>query len=208
MGFYPDRVPDWFSKLFSSYHWHGDREDKKVHLTFDDGPTPEATEFVLRELAKHRFQATFFCIGDQVAKNPEIYDLVQENGHRVGNHSFHHLNAWNTSKDDYLNNVDHCAELVSSNLFRPPYGHITVKTATGLKEKGYKIILWDVLSGDFDPNRTSDSCLKALKKNTRNGSVIVFHDSEKSFEQLQKILPSYLEFLKENGWTSKVISEA
>ncbi|WP_292892045.1 polysaccharide deacetylase family protein [Nonlabens sp.] len=206
MGLYPDRIPYWFSKLFSSYFWHGDRQNKRVYLTFDDGPTPEATDFVLRELAKQQFQATFFCIGDQVAKNPEIYDLIQEKGHRVGNHTFHHLNAWTASTDEYLNNVDQCAELVSSNLFRPPYGRITGKLTKGLKEKGYKIILWDVLSGDFDPSRTSGSCLTALKKNTRNGSVIVFHDSEKSFQQLQKILPPYLEFLRENGWASKAIS--
>jgi peptidoglycan/xylan/chitin deacetylase (PgdA/CDA1 family) len=206
MGLYPDLVPDWFSNLFSNYYWHGDREHKRVYLTFDDGPTPEATEFVLHELAKHQFEATFFCIGDQVAKNPEIYDLIQEKGHRVGNHTFHHLNAWTASKDKYLNDVDECSELISSNLFRPPYGRITGKVARDLKEKGYKIILWDVLSGDFDPSRTSDSCLNALKKNTNNGSIIVFHDSEKSFQQLQKILPPYLEFLKQNGWTSKVIS--
>lgn len=208
MGLYPDRVPDWFSNLFSNYYWHGDREYKRVYLTFDDGPTPEATEFVLSELAKHQFEATFFCIGDQVAKNPEIYELVQEKGHRVGNHTFHHLSAWSASKEEYLNNVDQCAELVNSNLFRPPYGRITGKVAKDLKEKGYKIILWDVLSGDFDLSRTADSCLEALKKSTRKGSVIVFHDSLKSFQQLQRILPPYLEFLKENGWTSKAISSS
>lgn len=206
MGYYPDRVPDWFSHLFSRYHWHGDREHQKVYLTFDDGPTPEVTEFVLSQLAKYQFQATFFCIGDQVTKNPDIYDLVQEKGHRVGNHTFHHLNAWTTPKEEYLNNVAHCSELVDSRLFRPPYGRITTTIARGLKEKGYKIVLWDVLSGDFDPNRTADSCLKALKKNTRNGSVIVFHDSKKSFQQLQKILPPYLEFLKENAWSSTALS--
>jgi len=206
MGWYPDCVPDWFSNLFPSYHWHGDREHKNVYLTFDDGPTPEATDFVLSQLAKHQFQATFFCIGDQVAKNPEIYDRIQEKGHRVGNHTFHHLNAWTARKDTYLNNVEYCSKLVNSSLFRPPYGRITDKVATGLKEKGYQIILWDVLSGDFDPSRTSDSCLKALKKNTRNGSVIVFHDSERCLKQLEEILPTYLEFLKEHGWTSRVIS--
>jgi peptidoglycan/xylan/chitin deacetylase (PgdA/CDA1 family) len=205
MKIYPDSIPDWFSNLFKSYHWHGDRKKKTVYLTFDDGPTPIVTEFVMQELDKHGFQASFFCIGDQVAKNPEIYDLVQERGHRVGNHTHNHLDAWTSKKDTYLENVSKCSQLVASKLFRPPYGHLTPKVANALKEKGFKIVLWDVISGDFDRKRSSVSCLKNLKKNTRNGSVVVFHDSDKAFKKLQEILPPYLKFLKKNGWNSEVL---
>ncbi|MFT7285390.1 polysaccharide deacetylase family protein [Nonlabens sp.] len=205
MKIYPDSIPDWFSNLFKSYHWHGDRKEKKVFLTFDDGPTPIVTEFVMNELHKFGFEATFFCIGEKVTQHPAVYNRIIINGHRVGNHTHNHLDAWTSKKDTYLNNVSKCSQLVASKLFRPPYGHLTPKVANTLKEKGYKIVLWDVISGDFDRKRSSISCLKNLKKTTRNGSVVVFHDSDKAFKKLQEILPPYLKFLKKNGWNSEVL---
>lgn len=191
--------------MFKNYYWHGNREEKTVYLTFDDGPTPLVTDYVIDLLSQYGFKATFFCIGDKVDRYPETYKLLENKGHRVGNHTYHHLNAWTTKRDMYLNDINECRKVVDTKLFRPPYGRITRDVTQGLIKKGYKIVLWDVLSGDFDQSRTSESCLKNLKKNTRNGSVIVFHDSDKSFEKLKVILPEYLVFLKRKGWNSESI---
>ncbi|WP_438968658.1 polysaccharide deacetylase family protein [Nonlabens sp.] len=199
-------MSDWFSRRFSSYYWHGNREERTIYLTFDDGPTPEVTDFVMEQLDKFQYKATFFCIGEKVKQFPKTYDKLLENGHIIGNHTQHHLNAWKTSSETYLEDVTECAKHIDSNLFRPPYGRIKRDITKNLIAKGYKIILWDVLSGDFDMNRAAASCLKNLKKNTKNGSVIVFHDSEKSFEKLKQILPEYLSFIESKGWKSKSIS--
>ncbi|WP_298950755.1 polysaccharide deacetylase family protein [uncultured Nonlabens sp.] len=193
--------------MFKNYYWHGNRGEKTVYLTFDDGPTPLVTDFVTDLLSQYGFKATFFCIGDKVDRYPATYKLLENQGHQVGNHTYHHLNAWTTKKNRYLDNIDECSKVVDTKLFRPPYGRITSTVTKRLINKGYQIVLWDVLSGDFDQKRTAASCLKNLKKNTRNGSVIVFHDSDKSFEKLKIILPKYLKFLKEKGWDSKSISK-
>ncbi|MEO9953203.1 polysaccharide deacetylase family protein [Nonlabens sp.] len=193
--------------MFKNYYWHGNRGEKTVYLTFDDGPTPLVTDFVTDLLSQYGFKATFFCIGDKVDRYPETYRLLKNQKHQIGNHTYHHLNAWTTKRKTYLDNVNECSKVVNTKLFRPPYGRITPSVTKKLIKKGNKIVLWDVLSGDFDQSRTSESCLKNLKKNTRNGSVIVFHDSDKSFEKLKVILPEYLAFLKEKGWESKSISQ-
>lgn len=193
--------------MFKNYYWHGNRGEKTVYLTFDDGPTPLVTDYVINLLSQYGFKATFFCIGDKVDRYPETYRLLKNENHQIGNHTYHHLNAWTTKKNRYLDDIDECSKVVDTKLFRPPYGRITRALTQRLIKKGYKIVLWDVLSGDFDQSRTSESCLKNLKKNTRNGSIIVFHDSDKSFEKLKVILPEYLAFLKEKGWNSKSISQ-
>lgn len=193
--------------MFKNYYWHGNRGEKTVYLTFDDGPTPLVTDYVINLLSQYGFKATFFCIGDKVNRYPETYRLLKNENHQIGNHTYHHLNAWTTKKNRYLDNIDECSKVVETKLFRPPYGRITRALTQRLIKKGYKIVLWDVLSGDFDQSRISESCLKNLKKNTRNGSIIVFHDSDKSFEKLKVILPEYLAFLKEKGWNSKSISQ-
>ncbi|WP_405369908.1 polysaccharide deacetylase family protein [Nonlabens sp. Asnod2-A12] len=193
--------------MFKNYYWHGNRGEKTVYLTFDDGPTPLVTDYVINLLSQYGFKATFFCIGDKVNRYPETYRLLKNQNHQIGNHTYHHLNAWTTKKNRYLDNIDECSKVAETKLFRPPYGRITSAVTQRLIKKGYKIVLWDVLSGDFDQSRTSESCLKNLKKNTRNGSIIVFHDSDKSFEKLKVILPEYLAFLKEKGWNSKSISQ-
>lgn len=164
------------------------------------------TDFVLEQLDKFEYKATFFCIGDKVKQFPNTYNNLLAKGHKVGNHTQHHLNAWKTPSEIYSGDVKECAKHINSKLFRPPYGRITRKLTKELIEQGYKIVLWDVLSGDFDQNRTVASCLKNLKKNTKNGSVIVFHDSEKSFEKLRQILPEYLRFIESRGWKCKAIS--
>lgn len=205
MHWYPDIIRDWFSGLFSGYLWHGSREVKTVYLTFDDGPHPEVTRFVLDQLEYYDFKATFFCIGDCVQRHPEVYKELQAAGHQVGNHTYHHLNSWKTQNKDYLQDVEKANEVIHSKLFRPPYGRIKPQVSKRLRTQDYQIVMWDVLSGDFDQQRTAQSCLKSLKQNTRNGSIIVFHDSDKSYEKLQVILPHYFEFLKSNGFQGAVI---
>ncbi len=198
---YPDRIPDWFSNLFSGFLWHGDRQKKSVYLTFDDGPTPVVTDFVLDQLAEYDFKATFFLIGDCVQREQELFQKIRFAGHQVGNHTYNHLNSWKTSTTRYVENVEKASIVIDSRLFRPPYGRITPTAARRLRERNYKIILWDVLSGDFDQWGNPNGCLKALKKNTRSGSIVVFHDSEKAFDTLKKILPEYLEWLRNEGYS-------
>ncbi len=200
MRWYPDRIPYWIPKVFQGLIWHKSRVSKEVYITFDDGPTPLVTDRVLQILTNYDVKATFFCIGDCVQRHPEIYKRLVDQGHGVGNHTFNHLNAWKTRQQKYLENVDKTAQLISSNLFRPPYGKITPRLVKKLKTKGYNVVMWDVLSGDFDTSRTAASCLDNLKKNTRNGSVIVFHDSEKAQERLFTVLPRYLDYLGGEGY--------
>lgn len=201
MRFYPNHIPDWFSRLFSGILWHGDRETKTVYITFDDGPTPIVTRFVLEQLAIYNFKATFFLIGECAQKYPLLRKSLENGDHSLGNHTFNHLNSWKKSASSYIKNVDKAAGLIESKLFRPPYGRIKRSVAIRLRKLGYKIILWDVLSGDFDQNRNPENCLKSLIKHTKNGSIIVFHDSEKAFPILKKILPEYLKWLKLQGYS-------
>jgi peptidoglycan/xylan/chitin deacetylase (PgdA/CDA1 family) len=207
MKWYPDRIPDWFASPFSGFTWHGDRELKEVYLTFDDGPTPRVTEFVLETLEEFKFKATFFCIGQCVEEHPALFKRILDEGHAVGNHTEQHLNGWKTDSADYLKNVALAADKIPSKLFRPPYGRIKPKQGQELRKLGYEIVMWNVLSGDFDTERTAESCLKNLKANTENGSIVVFHDSLKAFPILKIVLPKYLVFLKEKGYICKVIPQ-
>lgn len=203
MKTYPDHIPSWFTDRFTSFLWHKDRTQPVVYLTFDDGPTPEVTTYVLELLKSFNFKATFFCIGDCVKKHPAIYKDVLQQGHAVGNHTHNHLNSWSVLRSRYVRNVDKAARFIESNLFRPPYGKLSYRKYKAILERGYEIVLWDVLSGDFDTNRKPASILENLYANTQNGSIIVFHDSKKCFETLKEVLPAYLSFLKEKGLTSK-----
>lgn len=205
MKIYPDRIPQWLSDRFSSYTWHGNRTEKKIYLTFDDGPTPVVTDYVLDLLNKFHFKATFFCIGDCFFKNPHLFHRIIAEGHSVGNHTHNHLNAWKVSYQRYIDNVSQANLHNPSTLFRPPYGRITPKITKKLNKLGYTIVLWDVLSGDFDPNRDASDILQNLTKNTRNGSIIVFHDSEKCYQKLKEILPVYFNYLQAQGFTSSTL---
>jgi len=191
--------PTWLQWLYPSLIWHKSREEKSVYLTFDDGPIPVVTPFVLNTLKTFNAKATFFCIGDNAAKYPEIYQQVLNEGHSVGNHTFNHLKGWNTNKEAYLGNVAKCAELVKSSLFRPPYGRATRSQYSTLINN-YSVIMWDVLSGDFDLKITPEKCIENVISNTRNGSIIVFHDSLKAFPRLETALPSVLEHLTSEGY--------
>lgn len=206
MKTYPDYIPSWLSDRFESFVWHKDRSAPVVYLTFDDGPAPLVTDFVLDTLDAYDFKATFFCIGDCVQQHPFLYARLQEKGHNIGNHTQNHLNGWKVDKDSYLENVSLARKHIDSTLFRPPYGKLTPRKVTGLKDAGYTIVLWDVLSGDFDTDRTAVDILENLKTNTQPGSIIVLHDNAKCHDVLQEILPNYCAWIQSQGWTSKSLT--
>jgi peptidoglycan-N-acetylglucosamine deacetylase len=196
--------PFWLQWLYPSLIWHKSRGEKSVYLTFDDGPIPVVTPFVLNTLKSFNAKATFFCIGDNVAKHPEIYEDIIAGGHSVGNHTYNHLKGWSTGKEIYLENVSRCAGLVKSDLFRPPYGRATRSQYSSLGTR-YSIIMWDVLSGDFDNKITPQKCFENVVKNTRNGSIVVFHDSLKAYPRLETALPAVLEHLSSVGYQFRAL---
>lgn len=203
-----NRIIKW---LFPNYVWDMNGNGKTVYLTFDDGPTPEITEWVLSQLDAYQAKATFFCIGSNIARNPGIFKKVIANGHSIGNHTFGHVNGWHTPDANYLENVNLCEkeidkfEVKNSRLFRPPYGKLNKKQSMALRNSGYKIVMWDILSADFDTKITPEKCLDNVLKNINSGSIIIFHDSVKAFGNLQTTLPKTLQFLKENGYECAAI---
>jgi len=195
-------------QLFSNYVWSISTNEPIVYLTFDDGPTPVITKWVLEQLKLYDAKATFFCIGNNIEKYPEIFKKVIEEGHAIGNHTFNHVKGWNTSNKYYLEEVANCEVMIQkksienlqTKYFRPPYGKIKPSQSRVLRKKGYKIIMWDVLSVDFDVNITPQKCLRNVTENLENGSIIVFHDSVKAFQNLEYVLPKTLDFLKNKGF--------
>jgi len=177
--------------IFGSLVWNIQTKDPLLFLTFDDGPIPEVTPWVLDQLEAAHAKATFFCIGDNVRKHPEIYRAVLEKGHAVGNHTFHHLNGWKTTNEEYFADTEKCSRLVQSPLFRPPYGKIKPGQVSKLKSD-YKIIMWDVLSKDYDQSLSGEACLKRVIRNAGPGSILVFHDSLKAKDRLEFALPKVL----------------
>ena len=207
--FYFVKTPGWLKKIYDSYTWSISVKDKILYLTFDDGPHPEATPFVLKELKKYNVLATFFCIGKNVVAYPDIYKQIIQEGHSVGNHTYNHLNGWKTNNDDYLNDIALASNEIDSYLFRPPYGRITSFQAKNLKQamkgKKPKVIMWDVLSGDFDTECTPQQCLANVIFASVPGSIIVFHDSEKAFPRLEYTLPKVLHYFSEKGYLFKAL---
>jgi peptidoglycan/xylan/chitin deacetylase (PgdA/CDA1 family) len=172
--------------------------EKNIYLTFDDGPIPEITPWILDVLKSSGVKATFFCVGDNVSKYQDIYTRILEDGHKVGNHTNNHLNGWKTSLKEYKENTSLAKAKIDSNLFRPPYGRITRKQYHEIS-KEFKLIFWDVLTHDYNSDINPEKCLKNAIKYTRNGSVVVFHDNLKSINTLKYVLPRYIEhFLKLN----------
>jgi peptidoglycan/xylan/chitin deacetylase (PgdA/CDA1 family) len=200
-------------RIFSKYTWRFSISKKEIYLTFDDGPTPEITTFVLNELKKHNAKATFFCIGKNISTHTEIFKQIIKEDHSVGNHTQNHLNGWKTKTQDYIKNTSEVQrtlqlsnfKTLKLNLFRPPYGKIKQKQAKHLLSKGYKIIMWSVLSGDFDTNLSKEKCLQNVLKNTSNGSIVVFHDSVKAAEKVKYVLPKVLEYFSKRGFEFKAI---
>ncbi len=187
--------------------WQVDTKEKFIYLTFDDGPHPVVTPFVLDELKKYNATATFFCIGKNVVDYPVLYNRLIEEGHQVGNHTQHHLNGWKTNNETYLSDVALAAKYIQSNLFRPPYGRLKSMQSKGIidamKNKLAKIVMWDVLSGDFDESLSKEQCLNNVLHHTTCGSIVVFHDSEKAFSRLQYTLPGTLDFFYSKGYIFK-----
>lgn len=191
-------------KIYSSYVWSVDTKEKIIYLSFDDGPHPVATPFVLDELKKYNAKATFFCIGKNVVAEPAIYKRILEEGHGVGNHTYNHFNGWKTKDHLYLEDVSEAGKYIDSIMFRPPYGRITSFQAkniqAALKKTLVKIIMWDVISGDFDNSLNGDQCVQNVVLNAKNGSIVVCHDSEKAFSKLQILLPAILRFFEEKNY--------
>lgn len=179
--------------------WRKEPTDKKLYLTFDDGPIPEITTWVLDVLKQYDVKATFFCVGNNVEKHPAIFQRILDEEHAVGNHTYNHLNGWKTHSPLYLKNVSKCKELVHSRLFRPPYGKMK-KTQFNILRRYYSIVLWDVLSGDYDKKTSPEKCLKNVVDKYRNGSIIVFHDNVKAWENLEYALPKFIEHALKEGY--------
>lgn len=220
---YTIRPPFFLKWFYPNLIWNRERKDTKekiVYLTFDDGPIPNVTDFVLNTLNSFGIKATFFCIGDNIQKHPQVFERIKNEGHAIGNHTYNHLKGWKTDDKTYVNNFCKCQELTATNLFRPPYGRIkksqirqlvtsyelrvASSQPTTINSK-LKIVMWDVLSGDFDLKLSPEKCYQNVIKNTRNGSIIVFHDSLKAWDRLEYALPRAIEFLLKEGYRFKTL---
>lgn len=193
------KTPRLIQNLLPTFTWRIPTEEKVLYLTFDDGPIPEVTPWVLDTLRRFNAKATFFCVGDNVKKHPSVFQQVLAEGHAVGNHTFNHLNGWDSENISFFHNVRHCAKLVKSSLFRPPYGRLTPKQSQFLT-RHYQIVMWDVLSGDFDQSISKEDCLSNVIASTKRGSIIVFHDSQKAAERMMYTLPRVLEHFAAKGY--------
>jgi len=192
--------------LYPSFTWQMPENNRNIYLSFDDGPHPQVTPFVLDQLKDFKAKASFFCIGDNIVKYPKVYERIVNEGHTIGNHTQNHLNGWKSPTTKYLENVAAAANYIDSNLFRPPYGKIKRFQAKQLQENlGLKIIMWSVLSGDFDQQILPEKCLQNVLLNTRPGSIVVFHDSEKAWKRLVYALPKVLEYFTEKGYSFEKI---
>lgn len=193
------KTPQFIQNLFPNFTWRIPTKEKVLYLTFDDGPIPEVTPWVLDQLSAFDALGTFFCVGDNIRKHAEVFQQVVSKGHAVGNHTLNHLNGWMSENIPYFHNVRHCANLVKTVLFRPPFGRMKPKQAQFL-QRHYRIIMWDVLSGDFDAELSPQQCLNNVINNAKEGSIIVFHDSLKAEERLRFVLPKVLDHFTQLGY--------
>jgi peptidoglycan/xylan/chitin deacetylase (PgdA/CDA1 family) len=204
------KIPRLVKRLFPRYCWDAPSGGNAVYLTFDDGPHPEITAWVLDLLRQFDAKATFFCIGKNVQQHPELFARISTEGHTVGNHTHNHLNGWKTDTATYLANVQEAAELIEARLFRPPYGRISRKQAAGIatamRNPDAQVVMWDVLSADFDRSISPEACAENVLEHTVPGSIIVFHDSEKAWPNLQVALPIVLKVFQERGYRMKALS--
>lgn len=184
---------------YPSLIWEVKTSRKEIFITFDDGPDPEVTPWVLDQLKKYNAKATFFCVGENVERYPEIFKRIQSDGHTVGNHTYNHKNGWHTDYKNYLVSIKKCSNVFGSHFFRPPHGRITLKQIKQIKQR-YKIIMWSLLSGDFDPNISGTECAYNTVQYSKAGSIIVFHDSQKSKETLYEALPKVLNHFSSTKW--------
>lgn len=223
MKIIPAKTPGFVQSLFPNFIWSINTKSKVLYLTFDDGPTPNITDWVLDTLNAYNAKATFFCIGNNIEAHSEIFQRILENGHRIGNHTYNHLKGWETKTKQYLGDVEltdsviqfqlhnynnaTSTDLIDSKLFRPPYGKFKKKQSKKLMKEGYKIVLWDVLSYDWDNSVSEDHCLKNVISSAKEGSIVVFHDSEKASKNLKYVLPKILEYYKEKGFVFEAITK-
>ena len=200
------KTPWLLTKLYPSYTWRIPSKNKVLYLTFDDGPHETATPFVLDELRKYNAKATFFCVGKNVVSHPFLYKRIAQEGHAIGNHTQHHLNGWKVKDEAYIDDINEASQHISSHLFRPPYGRIKKSQAKILQREGsrfqqpFSIIMWDVLSGDFDTNLSPQQCLQNVTLRAESGSVIVFHDSTKAWSRMSYALPKALHHFTQQGF--------
>ncbi len=200
------KSPYILSKLTGkSIIWHFPEGGKRIFITFDDGPIPHVTPQILSILNKYNAKASFFCVGENVLKHPDIFNEIIEKGHSIGNHTYNHLNGWETNLKLYLENIRKAETFIKSNLFRPPYGKVSPLQIKNIKNK-YFTILWSVLSGDFDKTITKEKCLQNVVKNTKDGSIVVFHDSLKAKEKVLYTLPLFIEHFQSQGFTFESIT--
>jgi peptidoglycan/xylan/chitin deacetylase (PgdA/CDA1 family) len=197
-------APAFLRHLFPSFIWNFEGETRNVFLTFDDGPRPEVTPWVLDELDKWQAKATFFCLGKNVEMFPDLFREIKTRGHAVGNHSYSHIKGWGMDTSAYIRDVDFANDLIGSNLYRPPYARIGPNQARMLSER-YKVIMWDVLSRDYSRRISGKRCARNVIKYVKPGSVVVFHDSVKSARNLWEALPKTLRHIYEQGWQCKPI---
>lgn len=209
----PTKTPFVVKKMFPDYVWEISTNQKELYLTFDDGPTPEITHWVLDCLKQYQAKATFFCIGENIKKHPELFQALLEHGHSIGNHTNNHIKGWKTKTKEYLENVqvaqetinNHLLQSSNNNLFRPPYGQISLKQGKKLMGNGYKVVMWDVLSFDWDKSVSNQECFNYVTSKSKNGSIVVFHDSVKASNNMKYTLPKVLEYYTEKGFAFKGI---
>lgn len=198
------KSPLWLRLLLPKLTWNRNRKEKHIYLTFDDGPIPDVTPEVLNILKKYNIQATFFCVGENIVKHPEIFEQVKLQGHRVGNHTYNHLKGWQTPLATYLENVEKCQQLTQTNLFRPPYGKCTLPQFKKLRDT-YEIIMWDVITYDFDHKLSPEACYQNAIQHVTNGSIVVFHDNIKAVPRLLYALPKAIDYWLDKGYEFKLL---
>lgn len=199
-----EQPPQFIRYLYPSAIWRMDKDERAVYLTFDDGPIPRVTPWVLDILDRYGIKATFFMVGDNIRKHPDEFRMVVERGHRIGNHTFNHIRGLSYDINSYMENTDKASEvMMNTNLFRPPHGYMSPKQYVELKKR-YKIIMWDLVTRDYNRKFNGEQILQKVKKYVRNGSIITFHDSLKSEENIRYALPKAIEWLMEQGYEFKV----
>lgn len=222
MQIIPAKTPEFVKTIFSNFVWNINTKNKELYLTFDDGPTPEITKWVLQTLKNYNAKATFFCIGSNIKKCPLLFQNIISEGHSVGNHTYNHLKGWKHNTQKYIEDSEKTQRLLDSKfqkynskkeiasidtrslkLFRPPYGKLKTKQSKGLQSLDYKIIMWDVLSYDWDASVNEETCLNGITSSAKEGSIIVFHDSVKASRNLKYVLPRVLEYYSERGYIFK-----
>ncbi len=203
---YIHKTPTWLKKLYPSLTWdYKDRPGNNIYLTFDDGPIPEITEFVLDTLQLFDSTATFFCVGENIHKHPKVAEAILEEGHTIGNHTYNHIKGWGTPNQHYVDNISKCQSAInaigeSGKLFRPPYGRIGPNQIRQIRDT-YEIVMWDVLTGDYNASLSSQEILRSIIKATRPGSIVLFHDSVKAYPRMKEVLPAYMSYFLAQGYS-------